>query len=38
VINLRSILDPNTVVAAPAAPQWEEPPPHPVRALPVVGQ
>ena len=38
VINLRSILDPNTVVAAPAAPQWEEPPPHPARALPVIGQ
>jgi hypothetical protein len=37
VINLRSILDPNTVVAAPVAPQWEEPPPHAVQALPVVG-
>jgi hypothetical protein len=38
VINLRSILDPNTIVAAPAATQWEEPPPHPVVALPVIGQ
>ena len=38
VINLRSILDPNTVVAAPAAPQWEEPPTHRVGALPVIGQ
>jgi hypothetical protein len=37
VINLRSILDPNTVVAAPTATQWEEPPPHPVVALPVIG-
>jgi hypothetical protein len=38
VINLRSILDPNTVVAAPATPQWEEPPPHAIGALPVIGQ
>jgi hypothetical protein len=37
VINLRSILDPNTVVAAPTASQWEEPPPHPVVAVPVIG-
>ncbi|HEY3746294.1 MAG TPA: leishmanolysin-related zinc metalloendopeptidase [Gemmatimonadaceae bacterium] len=37
VINLRSILDPNTVVAAPTPTQWEEPPPHPVGALPVIG-
>jgi hypothetical protein len=37
VINLRSILDPNTVVAAPTASQWEELPPHPVVALPVTG-
>jgi hypothetical protein len=37
VINLRSILDPNTVVAAPTASQWEELPPHPVVALPVIG-
>src|SRR5678815_1706950 len=38
VINLRSILDPNTVVAAPIPAQWEEPPPHTIRALPVIGQ
>ena len=38
VINLRSILDPNTVVATPAATQWEEPPPHAIGALPVIGQ
>jgi hypothetical protein len=38
VINLRSILDPNTVVAAPAAPQWEKAPRHAVGALPVIGQ
>jgi hypothetical protein len=37
VINLRSILDPNTVVAAPTATQWEESPPHTIRALPVIG-
>jgi hypothetical protein len=37
VINLRSILEPNTVVAAPTATQWEEPPPHTIRALPVIG-
>jgi hypothetical protein len=37
MINLRSILDPNTVVATPAAPQGEEPPPRAVRALPVIG-
>jgi len=30
--------DPNTVVATPTAPQWEEPPTHAVGALPVIGQ
>jgi hypothetical protein len=38
VISLRSILDPNTVVAAPAPPQWEQPPRHAVGALPVIAR
>jgi hypothetical protein len=38
VINIRSILDGDTpVTTTPPAPVWEHPPPHPVRALPVVG-
>jgi hypothetical protein len=39
VINLRSILDGNTAAApTPPAPVWEQPPRHPVRALPIVGK
>lgn len=36
VINLRSILDPNTVVAAPVASSWEQPP-RVIGALPIRG-